>query len=221
MVLKFTAQITASLQRSTRHPLCHHAEANGFTLVELLLSISILMILAAISLPQLNGIYERQKLTNAANEIVTDIKTLQNKALANNQDRFAALSPDAPITDCTADYPLVSGYVFEINSAGDAYFSNFDFKDKDNTGTVTCAKGTERIATKLLPDGVHFRVDDGGRSVRYQTVSGQILLDKNSAQSESKLLLTSDRIDESVLSYCIIINLGRVYLEQNAECVEA
>ena len=53
----------------------------GFTLIELLLVIAIVGIISALTLPGLNGIYERQLLSNSANELVTSIKSMQSRAL--------------------------------------------------------------------------------------------------------------------------------------------
>jgi len=214
MVISFTAQSAKRLKALAAYARQESSASAGFTLVELLVTVTLLGIVAALSLPQLNGIYERQKLTNAANEIVTDLKSMQNKALANNQDRYAVPGPIGPLIDCTGTYPMVNGYEFEVNQYGDAYTLNFDFKDRNNPNTINCAQGTAKIATEILPSGVHFRTVDRLKSVRYQTVSGQILLNSNQSLSELRLELINDRVNPSTLAYCVFISQGRVYAEK-------
>ena len=62
VVMKKIAQIAGYFLHHSASKTSYSSSTAGFTLVELLVSISILSILAALSLPQLNGIYERQKL---------------------------------------------------------------------------------------------------------------------------------------------------------------
>lgn len=189
---------------------------SGFTLVELLLSITVLGVLAAITLPQLNGVYERQKLTNAANEMVTAIKTIQNKALANNQDRFAVpLASGGPIFDCTNSLPYVSGYRLDVNPDGGGYTTYFEFKQTSQSG-VNCEQGADKIRTTLLPSGVYIDDADLGDKVSYQSVSGKIEL--SAINTPGQIKLQSTYIDPSVLTYYVCIDQGRAYAKQNDPC---
>lgn len=58
----------------------------GFTLVEFMIVIAILLILAAIAIPQFGSYSKRQVLLTETDQLVTGLKTVQGKAKAGVQD---------------------------------------------------------------------------------------------------------------------------------------
>jgi prepilin-type N-terminal cleavage/methylation domain-containing protein len=56
----------------------------GFTLVELLVVVAIIVILAAISLPQLTGALRNYRIAGAARQITSDLQSARGKAIMTN-----------------------------------------------------------------------------------------------------------------------------------------
>jgi len=199
--------------------------ATGFTLIELLISIAVLSILAGIGLPQLNGVYERQKLTNAANELVSQIKTLQNKALANDQDQFTVSEADGgPLTDCMPspdNKAYVDGYKLTINADERGYESSYKLRSHNKAG-VSCPTQSpplttsDKISTTLLPPGVHFGGGEAAKSITYNIVSGKITLSGDPDQTSEELTLSNERLPSTAVTYHVCINQGRVYVQTSA-----
>jgi prepilin-type N-terminal cleavage/methylation domain-containing protein len=201
----------------------HSSPSAGFTLIELLVSISILAILAAAGMPQLSGMYERQKLTNAANQLVSDIKALQNKALANDQDRFAvAEANDGPLFDCipgTSGKPYVEGYRMDINADGGGYTSEFVFRPKNNAD-VACPQPTEKVSTTLLPTSVRFSGYTANSPIKFQSVTGMMYEEdgtgkKTPVATPQQLVLVNDRLSQTALTFYVCITPGRVYAQSD------
>lgn len=57
--------------------------SSGFTLVELLLVVSIITILAAVSLPAFSGFQKSQTLNDSAKKLKSDLRYIQNKSLSS------------------------------------------------------------------------------------------------------------------------------------------
>jgi prepilin-type N-terminal cleavage/methylation domain-containing protein len=57
------------------------AEHNGFTLVELLLVITIMMVMAGAMIPSFSGYLRNQNLKQTQEKLKSDLRTVQNKAL--------------------------------------------------------------------------------------------------------------------------------------------
>lgn len=77
--------LNASLRacRSNRSPLCFRQ--TGFTIVELMMSVVLLAIGAALSLPSYREMVEKRQLTHGAEQILAFINTAQTEAAARNQ----------------------------------------------------------------------------------------------------------------------------------------
>lgn len=72
------------------------AGSRGFTLLEVLVVMVIVLILAGVGMPNLLGSIQRYRLRTAANRVATDLRQIQSKAmLAGTRHRFI-------IVDCTA-----------------------------------------------------------------------------------------------------------------------
>ncbi len=63
-------------------------DCRGFTLVELLIALAILVILITGALPAMSEVIERQRLYNAAETLAADLRLIRNEALARGQDNL-------------------------------------------------------------------------------------------------------------------------------------
>ena len=61
------------------------ATCHGFTMVELLITVVILAVLAAIAVPSLRELIARQRVESIAKELATDLKYLRTKHIEGNQ----------------------------------------------------------------------------------------------------------------------------------------
>lgn len=223
LVMNITAPISRlnRAARLNRNP--NSQSSSGFTLIELLVSIAVISVLAALGLPQLNGLYEHQKLTNSANELVTHIKSLQNKALANNQDKFTiSEASGGPLIDCLPSpdsKPYVDGYKLSINADGRGYETAFKFRSHNKAGVAcpTAPSVNDRISTVLLPAGIIFGGGETNKSILYCVVTGRIVFDGGDCNDPTKaaeeLTLSNERLPSGAHSYHICINQGRAYVK--------
>ncbi len=77
--MTFSTKLSARLSRSTHH------DAGGFTLVELLIVITIAAILAAIAVPSFRTISRNMAVRGATNELVAGIQFARSEAIRTNQ----------------------------------------------------------------------------------------------------------------------------------------
>lgn len=61
---------------------------HGFTLVELLIALTILVILITGAIPAMSDVVERQRLYNAAETIAADLRMVRNEALSRDSDEM-------------------------------------------------------------------------------------------------------------------------------------
>lgn len=75
--------------------------AAGFTLVELMITIAVLAVLAALAAPSFAGLIERNRLAGAANEVVSALQTARMEAIRRGSS--VVLCPSADGAVCSGD----------------------------------------------------------------------------------------------------------------------
>jgi len=122
---------------------------SGFSLVEVLIVIGMIIIIAAIAMPSLQGYVINRSLKSAAREVISDINECKERAISENREYRIILTPGTPnytISQCATtgancpnfqNFPQKSLSVFEssiiINNAGTTV-TQYDFQTR---GTVT------------------------------------------------------------------------------------
>ena len=161
---------------SSLKPSCN--PCRGFTLVELLITVSVVAILLAIATPSFTDMFERRRLKSVAETIGSDLRAARTEAIARGpEDRllveFALTAPawSYSITD-------VSGTTFLERDSADYYegriaisLTNADFGDSDLDGNRDFVIDALRGLT-LDGDGSIVLTSSSGYSI---TVSRNLL----------------------------------------------
>lgn len=93
----------------------------GFTLIELIITLTIAGILSVIAIPALQQFVASTKLTTATNDLIADLAMSRGEAIRRSKPVIVCASTDG--TSCTASTSFVSGWII--------------FEDTDTGGTWT------------------------------------------------------------------------------------
>ena len=165
----------ASALFSPPRRLAASSPAQGFTLLELLVSIALMSILAGISIPGLYGAYLNQQMLNTANEIIAGAQVARAKALANFQGTYATNPPQA---DCTSTTPYVDLYSFAIGADNQSYVVTQGFRAADASNN-SCAQPNPLPApvySRTIPSPITVASSNGGTvalPLTFKTTSGK------------------------------------------------
>ncbi|MBN2653790.1 MAG: GspH/FimT family pseudopilin [Nitrospirae bacterium] len=69
---------------------------SGFSLVEVLIVIAIIIIISALAMPSLQGYVINRSLKSAAREVISDINEFKERAIAENRAYRITLTPNSP-----------------------------------------------------------------------------------------------------------------------------
>jgi prepilin-type N-terminal cleavage/methylation domain-containing protein len=111
----------------------------GFTLAELLVTISIIAILFAIALPVLTGVTQQSRLDGASHAVNAAIKLARQTAITQNQPTYIVFQDKESTSDASQSYRSYA--VFTINT---------------HTDKVDQAAGTFMTDWETLPQGIVF-----------------------------------------------------------------
>lgn len=170
--------------------------ANGFTLLELLVTLAILVILIAFAAPSMANLIERNQGASLSNQLLTSINLARYTAVL--QGRTAAVCKSADGLKCTSSGDWSQGWIV---------FEDID-KDKDclfSTTTNTCADGGRVL--QYHPGSSSQKITLQGN----QNVSSIISYNPQGKAAMSNGTLTVCRKrDKTALSGMVISPSGRV-----------
>lgn len=114
---------------------------NGFSLIELMVALVVLVILVAVAYPNLQAVTNANRLTSAANESMGVLQSARMEAIRRNRRAVACLSanPDAAVPACSANGAI--GWII--------------FMDADRDGQFDATERLVRVTT--LPAGIQLR----------------------------------------------------------------
>lgn len=137
----------------------------GFSLVELLVTIGIIAVVAAIAVPQLQAYVTNSRLKSAARDIMGDIFLCKERAIVENRQYRIAFNIGGTYTveqcnntgsSCTAGYsviqtktPTTFGNDIRITSAAFGVNSTINFQTRGTTesGNIVLTNGRNSTAT--------------------------------------------------------------------------
>jgi len=180
-------------QRSPSKPAAHLPRQSGFTLIELMMSLVLLAIGAALSLPSYREMVEKRQLTHGAEQIMAFVNSAQTEAMkqnrvvtvsysrtADNNWCFGATT-GATACNCTKTDPVASDYC-AINSTP-AVINN------GNTGNLDLLKS-------ITGDGAYSF--DPIRGI-FTDLNDGLTVEMSSNSQKYKLNLTVNNTGEAIL----------------------
>ena len=146
---------------------CPMENVRGFTLVELLVTVTVLGVLLGVGMPNLFNLIEQNRLTTDANNLVVSLNYARSEAIRRNS--LVSVCPSADGNDCNSDSWTDGGIVFTpdgrlavvggIANGGTVllFESDDDWRSASlvgtwNTGTVSTSAAT----TAAIRDGNVF-----------------------------------------------------------------
>lgn len=84
----------ASLRLPTRHALCRRTQA-GFSLMEVMVVAVIVAIMAVLAVPSLSGMVQRQRVKNAADAVLSDLRWARSEAIKRGKHMKLTVTSDA------------------------------------------------------------------------------------------------------------------------------
>ena len=109
---------------------------NGFTLIEMMITLGILGIVASIAIPAYNGYITTAKMSEASNNLAS-LRLAQEEFFLENNDYFTGGN--------AAAIELASGNLWTVTKGSDGY--NFDYEVTLSSGWTATA--TPKIGTTL------------------------------------------------------------------------
>ena len=156
----------------------------GFTLIELMISVSVIGILAGVAVPSFGGMIEHTRTSAAINSLTTHMALARIAAITHN--RRAVLCPSSDGNQCRADTDWSGGWML--------------FMDDDGNHKPDASE--EILRVDLAPTSSHLRVvsTTGRQQLRY-------LPDGRSAGTNLTILICNPA--GSLLGKVIVNNMGR------------
>jgi len=125
---------------------------NGFTLVELLIVVSIIIVMSSFLIPGFTNYIDSQNIIQAKETLKSDLRTVQNRALTGESS-----------SDPNVEY-------WGIRFPSDNATQYNTFKSLENTATA-CNNATSTKTSEILPGGTVVR-DAGGACVFFSIRNG-------------------------------------------------
>lgn len=113
------------------HPLLRQ---RAFTLIELMISITVLLVLTAIAVPSFSDVLAKNRLSSQANALLSVIQLARSEAIKQNQI-IRLCKANAELDDCSAASGAWSGWLL-LDSASPATVLRADYFDDQLTVTA-------------------------------------------------------------------------------------
>jgi len=107
--------------------------SRGFTLVELLVTIAVVAILAAIALPSFTSMIQRNGVNSAGNRLMADLGYA--RAEAATRGTYVSVCPSTNGTSCSGSAAWESGWIVYTYTSGHAV-ANTEFDHTDDTNLL-------------------------------------------------------------------------------------
>lgn len=99
-------------------------KSTGFTLVELIVTLTIAGILIALAAPAMKTFIQNQRLTSQANDLIADINTARSEAIKRGSS--VSVCSSTSLTGCSASTQWETGRIVFLDSDGDATVDSGD-----------------------------------------------------------------------------------------------
>lgn len=158
------------------------AAARGFTLIELMLALTVAAVLVTLAVPAMRDFQHRQRIVSAANELVAHINLARLHAV--NRQEITVVCPSLDGAGCSGGNRWDRGWIV--------------FRDPDRDGAPNRDSDILRVAGRLD----HLHADSGGRTrIRY--------FPSGMAYGTNQTIKLCDRESPSQSRAVIVSNPGR------------
>lgn len=103
---------------------------NGFTLLELMVTILIIAIVTTLAVPAMSDLVKNNRLTSAVNDLIASTTLARSEAIKRR----------APVTVCISDNPLAAAPVCDANAGGQWETGWVVFSDTDGDAVIDAAE---------------------------------------------------------------------------------
>ncbi|APP81201.1 GspH/FimT family pseudopilin [Xanthomonas hortorum] len=168
------------------------ARHDGFSLIELMVTVAVLAIVAAIAIPSFTGLINSNRLTASANEVLASLQMTRSEAVRRNQTVLMCPSSDASSCSSgswnqwivmvkatnevlrvgTARAPMLVQASPAIVSNGNAIEFRSDGLARSATGSLLAAAVSSCLATTNPPQNVRLVVIVSGSRAAVRTGTG-------------------------------------------------
>lgn len=147
--------------------------SSGFSIVEVLVAIGIIMIIAALSMPSLQGYIINRSLKSAARELISDVNESKERAISENREYRITLTENSP------NYTILQCQNIGTTCAG---FQNFQQKSLasfsnsiliDSTGTTVTQYDFQSRGT-VNPGSIRLVNQRGSRANIVTNITGRV-----------------------------------------------
>lgn len=145
-------------------------DIHGFTLIELIITITIAGILVAIATPYLGSFISSTRLTTQANELLTDLNTARSEAV--KRASYVGVCASTGGSSCTSGGSFLNGWIV--------------FLDADNSGTWTTGDSVIKV---------HGALDGGNTTV---SSSSTVIFNSSGSLENSSSTITYTFCDSAL-----------------------
>ena len=127
---------------------------NGFTLVEMVVTLSVMGLIAAITLPNFNGYLRHQRVIGMRNQLIADMYYARSLAISNRRTFAIRFQADRYVIVDTTNNKVARTIMtpsgVQVVAAGNANFYAWGLSDATN---ITLSGSSARTVVTLMPTG--------------------------------------------------------------------